>query len=716
MTKTLSAEDRDALADSLLVDFPDMPDGGDVLVDALLAAAATEDDLSVSEWADRYRMIGAESGSRYPGKWRTSRVPYTRQPMDCLHPDHPARRITLKWSAQTGKSEIGVNWFGFIVDRAPASILTVLPTDGEAKKYNRVKLQPTIDASPQIRKRVAPENSRDEAASTTAFKRFAGGFDQITSATSSKGLQMISVRYLILDEASGYPLDADGRGSPIDQARARCKSYADTAKEFMPSTPGMAGECVVSKAYDEGDKRHFYLPCPHCGTFQVLRYGRMQAPIPETGNKATFACAGEDCGRSIGQDSLEWMEEQARWVPTWVAEGDEPVPAVIPPEAIEAHALEPCMGRVAHLQPSWWLWSAYSQMERWTDIWARGQAAKGDPLKEKAFTQQDLGEPYAPRTDVPDWHNLLAVRAHWPQGTVPRPASALFGFVDVQGNRFEWGVWAFGPGFRAWLIDRGIIAHAHGTEEAWRALDAIVARRWLAEGGRELDVIQWGIDTGTYTQALYDRVSRRPKLLATKGSNKLDAVPFTLSRADLRDHHGNPIAGRQINLGHIGNHDLKQSVQDGLRHLVAGPKDGIWPQTTIHLPDWIGEDELRQLTAEHLIDPSEVNAKGKKRKLAAGGEPRRWFKIDHHQPNEGLDIAVGCRALAWGAGAGQLTLEQWLERAEEAHRAPAPVAAPSTPGAALAAPAEAPAVAPAQANADDFEARFARLAAANAQD
>ena len=68
---------------------------------------------------------------------------------------------------------------------------------------------------------VRPENSRDEGASTTAFKRFAGGFNQIVTASSSKGLQMISVRWLILDEVSGYLRDVDGRGSPASQARAR---------------------------------------------------------------------------------------------------------------------------------------------------------------------------------------------------------------------------------------------------------------------------------------------------------------------------------------------------------------------------------------------------------------------------------------------------------------------------------------------------------------
>ena len=68
-------------------------------------------ELTVSEHANLYRLVSPESGSPFPGPWRTDRVPYLREPRDCLHPDHPARRVTLKASAQTGKSELGVNWF-----------------------------------------------------------------------------------------------------------------------------------------------------------------------------------------------------------------------------------------------------------------------------------------------------------------------------------------------------------------------------------------------------------------------------------------------------------------------------------------------------------------------------------------------------------------------------------------------------------------------------
>ena len=301
-------------AKRLKAELPGLSAGLQTLFDELARLAKPEVELTVSEHADRYRVVSRESGSPFPGPWRTDRVPYLREPMDRLHPNHPARRVTLKFSAQTGKSELGVNWFCFIVDRAPAPTLTVLPTGVEAVKYNRVKLQTTIDVSPRIRHRIRSENSRDEAASTTSFKRFAGGFNQITTASSSKGLQMLSIRWLILDEVSGYLRDVDGRGSPLSQARARQKAFGDLAKELALSTPAMAGECKITDLYAASDRRRFFVPCPHCGDYGLLKHDKMLAPSATTANRAVFVCEG--CGGVLEEPHRGPMVANGRWVPT----------------------------------------------------------------------------------------------------------------------------------------------------------------------------------------------------------------------------------------------------------------------------------------------------------------------------------------------------------------------------------------------------------------
>ena len=437
---------------------------------------------------------------------------------------------------------------------------------------------------------------------------------------------MVSIRWLILDEVSGYLRDVDGRGSPSSQARARQKAFGDLAKELALSTPGMAGECEISDLYDASDRRRFYVPCPHCGDFGLLKYEAMLAPSPAAANRAAFVCEG--CGGVLEEAHKGPMVAGGRWVPTWVADDAEPVPTIILAAQIDAYAIQPCTGRVAGREPGYAIWSAYSPIE-WTDIWQRGQDARADPGMLKVFTQQDLGEPYEPKNDTPDWEKLLASRKAWKRGVVPWPASVLTGFIDVQGNRFEWGLWGWGEGFQGWLVDRGVVSHDYTEDQAWAAIDALTARKWPTAGGGELDVMSWGIDTGAFTQALYDRVGRRHGLLATKGDNRPSAAPLKKGRADLRSHGGRPIAGRRLNLAFIGNFDLKLSVYEGLRSLVAGPEPGgAWRPGTLHLPDWIGEDELRQLTAEVLIDPREYEVSTNKRRgaLIKTGERREWRK------------------------------------------------------------------------------------------
>ncbi|RVU13153.1 phage terminase large subunit family protein [Methylobacterium oryzihabitans] len=636
--------------------------GRAVLFAALAAACEPVEELTVSQWADRFRHVSAESGSPFPGLWSTDRMPHLREPMDCLHPDHPAASVTLKCSAQIGKSEVIVNWFGYIVDRAPGPMMTMLPSLDEAVKFNRVKLQPTIDASPQIRHRVRPENSRDEAASTTSFKRFSGGFNQIVTASSSKGLQMVSIRYMARDEISEYPFDTDGRGDPIGQSKARLKTYTGLglAKELNCSTPSFAGLCRISILFEAGDRRRRYVPCPHCGAFQVLTPANLQAPSEATRGRATFGC--QNCGALIDQIDRPAMLAAGRWIPTWVPEGTAPVPEVMAADEIAAWACEPCTGRVAGRQPSYAIWAAYSPLEAWTDIWKRGEDAKAAPILMKAHVQQDLGEAYEAKSDAPAWEKLHAAREPFPPRIVPYPAAVLTGFIDVQGNRLEWGVWAWGPRLEGWLIDRGVIPFPAEIDEAWDAVDALLARTYPTQGGGELPIDVVGMDTGFSAPDLYLRIRGRSlRLKACKGANKPDAIPLTVAVVKIRDKTGRERGA--VELHHIGNFGLKGRIYQGLANLVAGrDASGRFKPETLHLPmDLVDEAYCRQLTAEILVDPRE-EAKGKSRRSLhqRSGDQRVWMK-KAGQANEALDIAVGARALAFGLGVDGYSPQRWAE-------------------------------------------------------
>jgi phage terminase large subunit GpA-like protein len=629
--------------------FPELPHGAAVLFGGLEAASRPAEDLTISEWADRYRVVSSESGSPWPGPFRTERVPYLREPQDCLHPDHPARRATARWAAQLGKSTAIENWFGFVVDQAPGSMMIVLPTLEEATKFNRVKLQPTIEASPRISHKVLPVNSRDEAGSTTSFKRYAGGFCQIVNAGSSKGLQMVSIKYLAMDEVTGYPRDVDGRGSPRDQARARQKMYGDLAKEWQGSTPGIEGECAITADFEAGDQRHFYVPCPHCGAFQTLTFDQMRGP--ETDRPAHFLCLG--CGDRILDGHKADMLARGEWIARRVNDGEAEVPEVLGAADIERHRCPPCEGRCRDWQPSYHLWAAYAPRERFGDIWARWEEAQGDTTKLRVFFQQDLALPYDPGGVAVEWEKIAeAARADArPRGTIPAEAGLVVSAADVQGYGIKWAVYAIGPRGQRWLIDREVFAGAPDqTDDAWIALADALGRTYRTAGGTEKGIDLSGVDSGFATDRVYMFCASRPNCFALDGRHQA-GLPWlgTPVKRDIKDQRKRIIA--KVLLYPVGNYDVKTEVMAGLANLVQGADTaGAWPRNTLHLPGSLCDDEFaKEMTAERLVDPDEearASVSRRARRLISPKAPREWKRIVG-RANDWFDATVYAFALGW---------------------------------------------------------------------
>ena len=88
-----------------------------------LADGLTPDPLmTVAEWADSHRMLSGRAAAE-AGKYRTSRTPYMREIMENLSPSSPVERVVFMKAAQTGATEAGNNFIGFIIHQAPGPIL-----------------------------------------------------------------------------------------------------------------------------------------------------------------------------------------------------------------------------------------------------------------------------------------------------------------------------------------------------------------------------------------------------------------------------------------------------------------------------------------------------------------------------------------------------------------------------------------------------------------
>ena len=656
--------------------FAELPRGELVLFRGLEAASRPIENLSISEHADRYRKVSSESGSPWPGDFRTDRVPYLKEPQDCLHPDHPARRCTARWAAQLGKSTAIENWFCFIVDQAPGSMMIVLPTLEEATKFNRIKLHPTIEATPRIKHKVLPVNSRDEQGSTTAFKRFAGGFCQIVNAGSSKGLQMVSIKYLAMDEITGYLSDVDGRGSPRDQARARQKMHGDMAKEWQGSTPGIAGSCAISEDFDAGDQRYYYLPCPHCRTYQALEFDNMLAADADNGLPVHFRCIS--CNEVIIDGHKHEMLPQGKWISRRVREGEPAVPLAIPEDHIAFWYCAPCEGRCREWQPSWHLWAGYAPRERWADIWTRWTDAQGNITKMRTFFQQDLALPYDPAGIAVEHEKIVdAVRKELlPSRVIPSWAGLVVSAADVQGYGIKWMVIALGPHGQYQVIDRDIFEGAPDqNDEPWIALANAFEREYPTAGGGTKGIDLSGVDSGFATDRVYRFCAPRPNVYALDGRAP-QGLPWlgTPVKRDIKDKNRRIIA--KVLLYPVGLYDVKTAVVGALANLVLGADEsGQWSRNTLHIGnDLCDEDFAKELTAESLVDPDEEAlskpSRGK-RKLIPSKAGRIWKKIAGRK-NDWFDTTVYAFALGWHLERKlRLTAERWADLLVKVHGVPA---------------------------------------------
>jgi phage terminase large subunit GpA-like protein len=73
-----------------------------IVVQKTLDAVKPPPDLTISEWADRYRVLSSEASSEY-GAWNTSRAEYQRGIMDAIS-DDKIEEVVIMSCAQVGKT------------------------------------------------------------------------------------------------------------------------------------------------------------------------------------------------------------------------------------------------------------------------------------------------------------------------------------------------------------------------------------------------------------------------------------------------------------------------------------------------------------------------------------------------------------------------------------------------------------------------------------
>jgi len=567
-----------------------------------------EPKLTVSEWADQYRVLSSRSSSE-PGIWRTSRTPYTKEIMDVLSIDHPCKEVVFKKSAQIGGTEVGLNWIGYSIDHDPAPMMLVMPTVEMAKRNSKQRIDPMITASDRLSAKIKPARSRDSG-NTILQKDFPGGTLIMTGANSGVGLRSSAVKRLMADEIDGYPSDVDGEGDPIKLAMARTRTFANR-KIFLCSTPTVEALSRISPAYEASDQRKYHVPCPHCGEFQELLFENLKWPKKKP-RMACYYCS--HCGAEIEEHNKTKMLQAGKWI------AQNPKEKFI--VGFHLNALYSPLG---------WL--------SWGEIafdWIEAQKSKD---KLKGFINTILGETWKDRGDAPDWNRLYERREKYKFRVVPPGVCFLTAGADVQKDRIEVEVVGWGRNKVSWSIDYMVFEGDTSSlsNKVWWDFADFVLNYSFPVGSEDSEkymmVMKIGLDSGYNTQTVYSFVRNydpnQTRLVAIKGQDNL-SIPVGQPKYVDVDYMGKKVR-RGVRLWNVGSTMLKSEIYGYLRlnKAIDGEED---PGGYCHFPQY-GEEFFKQLTSEEMVI----------KKIRGYSKPE-WQKI--RERNEALDCRVYARAAA----------------------------------------------------------------------
>jgi len=553
-----------------------------------------EQPLTVSEWADRYRKLSSKASAE-PGPWRTNRTPYLREPMDCLSSSSPVQRVVMMFAAQTGKTEAGSNWLGYVIDHAPGPMLCVQPTVEMAKRLSKQRLESMITDTPCLAAKIAPARARDSG-NTMFSKEFSGGIMLLTGANSATGLRSAPCRYLFADEVDAFPSDVDGEGDPVALAERRTTTFA-RRKILLTSTPTVKDFSRIETEYLRSDQRRFYVPCPSCGGMQWLQWPRLKwdAKRPDD---VQYQC--EHCGERFKENHKPAMLAAGQW-----------------------RATAPSNGKTAGFQLS----GLYSPLGwcSWEQLVEDFLRAKSDAPALKVFVNTRLAETweedYAAAVSA---DGLMAKRLAYESGTCPDGVVLLTCGVDVQDNRLAVSVWGWGEGETGWMVWHQELMGDPTQTEVWAQLDQVLVTEWPTVAGKMLKVSQVAVDSGghcTHEVYRYVRDRVRQNVVAIKGSSRRNSPAVGKGNKVDVSWQGR-VLKRGVTLYQLGTDTIKTTLFGRLRHNETG---GVG---TLYFGMAADEEYFRQLTSERQA-----------LRYHRGFPIREWVKKAGDR-NEALDCVV----------------------------------------------------------------------------
>lgn len=592
--------------------YEGLSDEVNIALESGLRSLITEEPRKLSEWADEFFYLSAES-SNVQGRWET--LPYQRAIMNVIGNDD-VRVVTLMKAARVGYTKILMAAIAYFTVHRRRNQLIYQPTNDDAEAFVKTEIDPMIRDVPALRALLRCNPEVKSSLSTLSEKFFVGSTLHVLGAGTARNFRRWTKDVVGYDELDGFDRDIDGEGAPTTLGDKRT-SGSSFPKSIRGSTPRVKGMSLIEESFDEADKRFYrMLLCPHCDHYFALSWKLVTF---KDHDPTTAMCGCGKCGVLFGYDEYPAMDRGGRWQAddgTWINDEDDnfydenDLP-VSPPRHVAFHVS-----------------ALYSYYFPWADavdefLKANAEKRKGNRTKMKTFVNTVLGESSEEdKADTPQWFDLKSRAENYEVMTVPLGPLILTMGVDVQNDRLAVALVGTGRGEESWRIWQGELYGDPLHVDVWNQLTELIERPYPRSGGGVMRISLAGIDSGGgRTQAVYDYCrNRAPRIMALKGMSQ----------------PGKPIIGRPTNqdvvvggitipdgvkLWPVGSDTAKSQIYGRVRVKENGP--GKW-----HFPIGMRDEYYQQLVSEQLFTRFHK------------GVPYQEWKLPSGSRNEALDCEV----------------------------------------------------------------------------
>lgn len=459
-------------------------------------------------------------------------------PCDALD-DPRVLSIWLQWGSRLGKTFFGQAASMFYAETSPRPLMFATSDNKLALEVVQRTYRMIENCKP-LRPQLLPPHRRKQSLVQFANCRMYVAWARSVSTLADKPVRVGHANEIDKWEHEKTSKEAD----PLKLFSDRFKEFP-THKKIYESTPTVKGHSRIERGRLHSSNCQYYVPCPHCGRYQVLKMDRIEWEKDEGGRSdrdlarrtAFYRCNNKKCHQPILDQHRIPMIRLGVWVP----EGCKPIDkqARLAAERWPNQESSPWGGwgavkwvkgtpRRDGPEAGYQLSSLYALSLGWGEIAAEFVSSKTNPQDLRNFVNQWLAETWEITAKEQTWEQLGdRLISSIPPGIVPDGFTLVTIGCDQQDKKTVYVVNAWNSEYRSHTLAYGEVPN---REEL---IDLVFTKKYqLQNGVIELAISMGLFDSGFRASQIYDFCAKCCRqgihILPCKGANVAMHTPFKI--------------------------------------------------------------------------------------------------------------------------------------------------------------------------------------------